>query len=217
MVAKKIDILQSIKVAATSADAEQKYEEVIGAHSYIVDFSGNKVEGVAFDVDLAVELRKPAEERLYPVYEAHLEGGEVKYILQLRGAGLWGPIWGYVSGNSDGNSIYGATFGHKGETPGLGAEIENDGFQDQFVGDRKSTRLNSSHVRISYAGFCLKKKSEDAARLGRRTGNGQHRKVGVARVASQRTAEVVDGDAAMGLRTNRYRRQGGAWQLRGPT
>jgi Na+-transporting NADH:ubiquinone oxidoreductase subunit C len=134
MVAKKIDILQSIKVAATSADAEQKYEEVIGAHSYIVDFSGNKVEGVAFDVDLAVELRKPAEERLYPVYEAHLEGGEVKYILQLRGAGLWGPIWGYVSVNSDGNSIYGATFGHKGETPGLGSEIENDGFQDQFVG-----------------------------------------------------------------------------------
>src|SRR5690554_7510508 len=63
MVAKKIDILQSIKVAATSADAEQKYEEVIGAHSYIVDFSGNKVEGVAFNVDLAVELRKPAEER----------------------------------------------------------------------------------------------------------------------------------------------------------
>src|SRR5690625_6121645 len=25
-------------------------------------------------------------------------------------------------------------------------------------GDRKSTRLNSSHVAISYAGFCLKKK-----------------------------------------------------------
>src|SRR5690606_39952730 len=24
--------------------------------------------------------------------------------------------------------------------------------------DRKSTRLNSSHVKISYAGFCLKKK-----------------------------------------------------------
>src|SRR5436305_11234145 len=27
------------------------------------------------------------------------------------------------------------------------------------VGDRKSTRLNSSHVRISYAVFCLKKKN----------------------------------------------------------
>src|SRR5436305_8555188 len=29
---------------------------------------------------------------------------------------------------------------------------------DTGAGDRKSTRLNSSHVRISYAVFCLKKK-----------------------------------------------------------
>src|SRR5690554_6963772 len=29
-----------------------------------------------------------------------------------------------------------------------------------FLGDRKSTRLNSSHVRISYAVFCLKKKKK---------------------------------------------------------
>src|SRR5690606_40638746 len=27
-----------------------------------------------------------------------------------------------------------------------------------FIADRKSTRLNSSHVKISYAVFCLKKK-----------------------------------------------------------
>src|SRR5258705_5980460 len=27
-------------------------------------------------------------------------------------------------------------------------------------GDRKSTRLNSSHLGISYAGFCLEKKNE---------------------------------------------------------
>src|SRR5436305_4163327 len=31
------------------------------------------------------------------------------------------------------------------------------------LGDRKSTRLNSSHVRISYAVFCLKKKIERRA------------------------------------------------------
>src|SRR2546422_6961162 len=30
------------------------------------------------------------------------------------------------------------------------------------VGDRKSTRLNSSHGYISYAVFCLKKKNNDA-------------------------------------------------------
>src|SRR5690554_7175887 len=32
------------------------------------------------------------------------------------------------------------------------------------LGDRKSTRLNSSHVRISYAVFCLKKKKHDHSR-----------------------------------------------------
>src|SRR5699024_11771231 len=33
--------------------------------------------------------------------------------------------------------------------------------------DRKSTRLNSSHVSISYAVFCLKKKSSESAQLTR--------------------------------------------------
>src|SRR6266511_5097499 len=31
---------------------------------------------------------------------------------------------------------------------------------ESFNGDRKSTRLNSSHVKISYAVFCLKKKNK---------------------------------------------------------
>src|SRR5699024_12829133 len=39
--------------------------------------------------------------------------------------------------------------------------VKLDGGQvgDGEVGDRKSTRLNSSHVSISYAVFCLKKKN----------------------------------------------------------
>src|SRR3712207_8314766 len=36
--------------------------------------------------------------------------------------------------------------------------LGNDGVPD-VVGDRKSTRLNSSHANISYAVFCLKKKT----------------------------------------------------------
>src|SRR2546427_5996921 len=38
-------------------------------------------------------------------------------------------------------------------------------------GDRKSTRLNSSHSQISYAVFCLKKKKYDNTQSGRRTIN----------------------------------------------
>src|ERR1039458_10626198 len=33
-----------------------------------------------------------------------------------------------------------------------------------WLGDRKSTRLNSSHLGISYAVFCLKKKKKDRGR-----------------------------------------------------
>src|SRR5690349_22089531 len=37
---------------------------------------------------------------------------------------------------------------------------ERKGFIERYIhGDRKSTRLNSSHVEISYAVFCLKKKT----------------------------------------------------------
>src|SRR3989442_9374103 len=36
----------------------------------------------------------------------------------------------------------------------------------EIAGDRKSTRLNSSHVRISYAVFCLKKKKKVECGIG---------------------------------------------------
>src|SRR5437588_6353830 len=39
------------------------------------------------------------------------------------------------------------------------------------VGDRKSTRLNSSHTVISYAVFCLKKKTKDKHTSTSRTTN----------------------------------------------
>src|SRR5690625_5388289 len=42
----------------------------------------------------------------------------------------------------------------------IAAETVDVGDQLRAVGDRKSTRLNSSHVAISYAVFCLKKKTK---------------------------------------------------------
>ena len=49
---------------------------------------------------------------------------------------MWGPIWGYIALDGDMNTIHGASFGHKSETPGLGAEIETKAFQQQFVGEK---------------------------------------------------------------------------------
>src|SRR5699024_11750524 len=40
----------------------------------------------------------------------------------------------------------------------IGVAVEGSVVSSTVSGDRKSTRLNSSHVSISYAVFCLKKK-----------------------------------------------------------
>ena len=51
--------------------------------------------------------------------------GEKKYVLFVKGMGLWGPVWGYVALNADKTTVYGAYFNHEGETAGLGAEIKD--------------------------------------------------------------------------------------------
>src|SRR5205807_8758713 len=53
--------------------------------------------------------------------------------------------------------LFKAAIGEQGESEVAGSN-ENDRLQ--AGGDRKSTRLNSSHLVISYAVFCLKKKNK---------------------------------------------------------
>jgi Na+-transporting NADH:ubiquinone oxidoreductase subunit C len=70
-----------------------------------------------------------------PLYESKA-GGKHLYIIPVSGSGLWGPIWGYVAVEGDWDTIAGVVFDHKGETPGLGAEITTPKFTDQFVGKK---------------------------------------------------------------------------------
>src|SRR6266850_6703085 len=52
--------------------------------------------------------------------------------------------------------------------------VQGDGARSvrPFVRDRKSTRLNSSHLVISYAVFCLKKKNKNILRAKDTTASG---------------------------------------------
>lgn len=70
------------------------------------------------------------------LYICTIESGERFYVIPLRGVGLWGPVWGYISLKGDFNTVYGATFDHKSETPGLGAEITTPMFYKQFENKR---------------------------------------------------------------------------------
>ena len=133
---KKISILQSINVPSTPEDTEELYDKYI-TDSYVLNSKGEKVDGVdAFTVVLKVEQRKPLEQQYLPVLNAVPEDGEKVIIIPVEGKGLWGPIWGYIALESDMNTIYGVTFDHKGETPGLGAEINLYPFESMFHGKK---------------------------------------------------------------------------------
>lgn len=129
---------QILASARLTPDKDESVSELFDRHivsSYIVNASGERVDNNInpFDINVALEIKKPYDERLLPVFECETENG-MKFIVPVYGAGLWGPIWGYIAFDSNGNTIYGAYFGHEGETPGLGAEIEKPAFQNQFEG-----------------------------------------------------------------------------------
>lgn len=132
---KKQAILKAVGVASTFADAEKLYDQYI-VEAKIVNAAGALIsedKEEAFGVDLKKENKIDLTDRKLPVFIFQNEVVGKKMILPVRGKGMWGPIWGYISMELDGNTIYGATFDHQGETPGLGAEISKPEFQKQFA------------------------------------------------------------------------------------
>jgi Na+-transporting NADH:ubiquinone oxidoreductase subunit C len=132
---KKKQILSALQINLEDQDAAALYDQYI-VKELVVNTKAeilSEVRGQAFDIDVVKETAKPLEDRKLPVYVAQMEG-QTKYIIPLRGAGLWGPIWGYVALNDDKNTVFGTYFSHASETPGLGAEIALPKFQQQFVG-----------------------------------------------------------------------------------
>jgi Na+-transporting NADH:ubiquinone oxidoreductase subunit C len=137
------NILASVGVDVDREAAPAKFTDVI-KEQLSLNEDGSVKEGVdAFNVDLKEELAKPADKQTYPLYVAE-QGGKSFYIIPLRGAGLWDAIWGYVALDADMNTVKGTVFDHKGETPGLGAEITQKWFQDRFVG--KKVRNESGKI-----------------------------------------------------------------------
>lgn len=88
---KMMQILSSVHIASTAQDAVLLYDKYI-TDSYVVDAAGNKSQADAFGIDVASEVKQDPAKRRLPVFVCTLDNGDVKYILPLYGAGLWGPI-----------------------------------------------------------------------------------------------------------------------------
>ncbi len=134
------NILYSISVLSSREEASDLFDKYV-IEQVVLNNKGEVLEGVkAFDIDIQkqykeVRAKARTEEKVeHPLFICEKDGEKI-YVVPMVGTGLWGPVWGFVSLKSDLNTIFGATFDHKTETPGLGAEISEDAFGNQFKND----------------------------------------------------------------------------------
>ena len=135
----KKDTIGQILTAATvqGEDILATYTQEIES-AILVDINGNKVgeldiESCEVYDNSALKRQTVAEEKALPVYI--FKNGIT--VVPCYGAGLWGPIWGYIGLEGDLKTIKAVCFGHKGETPGLGAKIADEpSFAEAFVGQQ---------------------------------------------------------------------------------
>jgi Na+-transporting NADH:ubiquinone oxidoreductase subunit C len=69
-----------------------------------------------------------------PVYIV-MDGSAIdQIILPVYGKGLWSTMYGYLSVAADGTTIRGLRFYEHAETPGLGDQIDKEGWREQWPG-----------------------------------------------------------------------------------
>ncbi|MCK9290435.1 MAG: NADH:ubiquinone reductase (Na(+)-transporting) subunit C [Bacteroidales bacterium] len=143
-----VDKMQSILIAAgfenvNSSNAIEMFNDNV-TQMIVIDQDGNLIDeytddakenSMAFKLNLKEELYNKSLNKPYklPLYIAERNDKHI-YIIPLHGVGLWGALWGNIALKDDFITVVGVTFGHKSETPGLGAEIETPIFEDQFPG-----------------------------------------------------------------------------------
>ncbi|WP_072764522.1 Na(+)-translocating NADH-quinone reductase subunit C [Arenibacter nanhaiticus] len=108
----------------------------------------------AYLIDLKAEetRAKNGKTRRLPVFVGEKDGKK-NYIIPMRGKGLWDAIWGFVALDET-MVVQGVYFDHKGETPGLGANIKQRYFMDDFIGE---SILDNDR----YAGIAVAKGNND--------------------------------------------------------
>ena len=143
-------------VVFTSEDkVSAEFSKYITKQLVITNGSEAKENSEAYLIDIKKEQTKAkdGQERQLPLFVGEKDGITF-YIAPIRGKGLWDAVWAYVA--MDENMIVqGAYFDHKGETAGLGANIKERYFMDDFTGEHL---LNASGT---FSGIAISKSNAD--------------------------------------------------------
>ena len=105
--------------------------------SQLVITNGTEVnednEAYLIDVKKEQSAAKDGEERRLPLFIGEKDG-KTYYVAPIRGKGLWDAVWAYVAMDEN-MVVQGAYFDHQAETAGLGANIKQRFFMDDFIGE----------------------------------------------------------------------------------
>lgn len=135
---RKFNILKAFQVPVVdaqhkkipAAETLRLYKEHV--REVVVDAAtGAPVEG---QTPATVEAERLAKYELLPLYLWEENGAVSRYAFPISGKGLWSTIYGYLALDRDLATVLGITFYKDGETPGLGGEINQPWFQEQFKG-----------------------------------------------------------------------------------
>jgi len=80
----------------------------------------------------------PSQVKRFPkyakVYQVIKDGEVDMLVLPIEGMGLWAIMYGFLAVDKDGSTIRGLEYYKHGETPGLGAEVENPIWKNLWPG-----------------------------------------------------------------------------------
>ncbi len=98
------------------------------------------------DKDLAGIKRREKYSFIYVVTNA---AGQIDQIVfPVYGKGLWSTMYGFVSVARDLNTVRGLTFYEHAETPGLGGEVDNPDWKEQWQGKLLFDESGSVEVEV---------------------------------------------------------------------
>ena len=146
---------QKTSIMKAFGEADASFDEVVTMGSLIAgEFVAVEEADVKAVFDLLGNRKELAEAQdNLPIFKMEKEGA-TKLVLPIVGKGLWGDIWGYVAlqQTEDNIVIIGIVMDHKGETPGLGAEITTETVQKAFEGKKLYDAEGKFAVRMQKGG-----------------------------------------------------------------
>lgn len=170
------EILRAAGLYEEGRDINELFEQQI--QTRLVDLqTGEYVEGVdpnSYDQRAAARdpqdgIEIPADQdiaaikrraKLAPVYLTGDADNPDQVVLPIHGYGLWSTMYALLALDGQASTVKGVSFYEHGETAGLGAEVENPRWQQQWVG--KKLFDDSGNLRFELARGGVDPSSPDA-------------------------------------------------------